>query len=60
MAFSGFTWVPNCSLTAMKYHRHGVVETRPFQPGQRYDLNSLKAGSILGQTYLIKFTNSTK
>jgi len=35
MSYSGFVWVPNCSLTAMKYHRHGFVESRPFEPGQR-------------------------
>jgi len=35
MSYSGFVWVPNCSLTAMKYHRHGFVEKRPFEPGQR-------------------------
>merc|ERR1712142_813039 len=35
MSYSGFVWTPNCSNTAMKYHRHGYVESKPFQPGER-------------------------
>jgi len=35
MSYSGFVWTPTCSLTAMKYHRHGYVESKPFCAGER-------------------------
>ena len=35
MAYSGFTWAPMISLTAIKYQRHGYVEKKPFLPGER-------------------------
>ena len=35
MAYTGFTWAPLISMTAIKYQRRGYVEERPFQPGER-------------------------
>ena len=35
MAYSGFTWAPLISMTAIKYQRHGYVEERAFLPGER-------------------------
>ena len=35
MAYSGFTWAPMISVTAIKYQRHGYVEKTPFLPGER-------------------------
>jgi|ERR1711915_609831 len=35
MSYSGFVWTPSCSLTAMKYQRHGYVQTKAFLPGER-------------------------
>ena len=35
MAYSGYTWAPMISLTAIKYQRHGYVEKKPFLPGER-------------------------
>merc|ERR1712123_442912 len=35
MAYSGFTWAPLISMTAIKYQRHGYGEMRPFLPGER-------------------------
>jgi len=35
MAYSGFTWAPLISMTAIKYQRHGYVEKKPFLPGER-------------------------
>merc|ERR1711872_504820 len=35
MAYSGFTWTPSCSLTAMKYQRYGFVRPKPFVAGER-------------------------
>jgi hypothetical protein len=36
MAYSGYSWTPSHSLTAIKYQRHGFVEKKPFLPGERY------------------------
>jgi len=30
-----WSWPQISSLTAMKYQRHGYVESKPFQPGER-------------------------
>ena len=35
MSGYNWTWPQIPSLTAMKYQRHGYVETRPFQLGER-------------------------
>ena len=35
MAYSGFTWAPLISVTAIKYQRHGYVEMTPFLPGEK-------------------------
>ena len=35
MVYSGFTWTPMISMTAMKYQKHGYVEKRPFLPGEK-------------------------
>eukprot|EP00090_Calanus_glacialis_P039734 TRINITY_DN6918_c0_g1_i1.p1 TRINITY_DN6918_c0_g1~~TRINITY_DN6918_c0_g1_i1.p1 ORF type:complete len:113 (+),score=46.48 TRINITY_DN6918_c0_g1_i1:56-394(+) len=29
------SWTQPCSLTAVKYQRYGVVESKPFLPGER-------------------------
>ena len=38
MAFSGYVSSLSPSMTAMKYHRQGYVEKRPFLPGERYSV----------------------
>jgi hypothetical protein len=41
MAYSGYSWTPSHSLTAIKYQRHGFVEKKPFLPGERYVVVSI-------------------
>ena len=35
MAYSGYAWTPMVSMTAIKYQRPGIVEMKPFEPGER-------------------------
>jgi hypothetical protein len=44
MAYSGYSWTPSHSLTAIKYQRHGFVEKKPFLPGERYVVVSIIPG----------------
>jgi hypothetical protein len=46
MAYSGYSWTPSHSLTAIKYQRHGFVEKKPFLPGERYVVVSKDAFTV--------------
>ena len=35
MSYSGYVWSEPPSTTAMKYHREGFLEKRPFLSGER-------------------------
>eukprot|EP00092_Neocalanus_flemingeri_P021760 GFUD01023606.1.p1 GENE.GFUD01023606.1~~GFUD01023606.1.p1 ORF type:complete len:113 (+),score=42.98 GFUD01023606.1:89-427(+) len=35
MAYTGYTWTPMCSMTAMKYQKYVYVEEKPLLPGER-------------------------
>ena len=48
MAYSGYVWSEPPSMTAMKYHRAGFIEKRPFLPGERTSLAREMENSVAG------------
>ena len=47
-----WTWPQIPSLTAMKYQRHGYVERKPFQPGERINARNGLERNVKGYRQL--------